>query len=148
MRIKSNQKGFSLIETVIYVALLGFIMGGGLIAVYNIMDGSGRTRESMYREQDAYFIGRKIDSILSETDYASVTISGASHPNSLNTQSASMSLVGDAIMLSRGGGDKSRLNDNLIKAEDLFFSKSAVSSVITSSFTLDGQTYLSTHYFP
>jgi len=148
MRIKNNQQGFSLIETVIYVALLGFIMGGGLIAVYNILEGSGRTRESMYREQDAYFIGRKIDSILSETDYASVIISGITHPNSLSTQSASMSLVDDAIVLSRNGGGGVPLNDNLIKAEDLFFQKSATSSVVTSSFTLDGQIYSATHYLP
>ena len=148
MRIKNNQQGFSLIETVIYVALLGFIMGGGLIAVYNILEGSGRTRESMYREQDAYFIGRKIDSILSETNYASVIISEVTHPNSLSTQSASMSLVDDVIVLSRNGGGGVPLNDNLIKAEDLFFQKSATSSVVTSSFTLDGQIYSGTHYLP
>ena len=148
MRIKNNQQGFSLIETVIYVALLGFIMGGGLIAVYNILEGSGRTRESMYREQDAYFIGRKIDSILSETNYASVIISEVTHPNSLSTQSASMSLVDDVIVLSRNGGGGVPLNDNLIKAEDLFFQKSATSSVVTSSFTLDGQIYSATHYLP
>ena len=123
-------------------------MGGGLIAVYNILEGSGRTRESMYREQDAYFIGRKIDSILSESDFASVSISLPTSPNSLSTATADISLVEDAIVLSRNGGNPLGLNSSLITAEDLFFEKSATSSIITSNFTLDGHVYSTSHYLP
>src|SRR3989344_8910864 len=58
--------GFTLLETVIYIALLAIMIGGGMVGIFNILEGSGRTRQAMYREQEAYFIIRKIDAVISE----------------------------------------------------------------------------------
>lgn len=148
--IKKKQAGFTLIETIIYVALFGLMMGGGLLAVYSILEGSGKTREAMYREQEAYFIARKIDAVLSETTFISQPVSGGSY-SALHVQSDGdtviINLVDNQIILQRAG-ESYPLNDKLIFVENLLFERSATSSIITSSFLLDGEPYSTNHYTP
>jgi hypothetical protein len=60
-------RGFTLLETLIYLVLFTFLIGGGFLAVYQIIESSGSIREKTAREAEADFIFRKIDWIL-ETD--------------------------------------------------------------------------------
>ena len=68
MFVKSNQvghakgqAGFTLLETLIYIALLSFIMTGVILGAMEVMYGTARTRDSIILEQEAHFIFRKID---------------------------------------------------------------------------------------
>jgi len=150
MRVESKQSGFTLIETIIYIALLGFIIGGGLIAVFNILEGSGRTREAMYREQEAYFIGRKIDAILSEaTSISEPGPGGTSDTLTVNAPggSVTVSLINEKIVLERGG-EEYPLNSALSLASGLSFESHIASSTMTSQFSLDGEAYSVSNYLP
>lgn len=143
--------GFTLIETVIYIALLGIMLGGGMIGVYNILEGSGRTRQAMYREQEGYFITRKINSILSETD----TIYEPA-PNTSSTVlrvhtpggDVRIELFGNQVTLQRGLGATTTLNDTLIPAANLSFTENSASSTLVVNFELDSIPYSINHRLP
>lgn len=55
------QRGFTLFETLIYLALFGFLIGGGFLAAYQIIESSGSIAEKTAIEAEADFIFRKID---------------------------------------------------------------------------------------
>jgi len=149
------QSGFTLIEALIYIGLLGIMIGGGVVGVYNILEGSGRTRESMYREQDAYFITRKIDAVLTAVDNVEDIEAPAdgSSSNSLEVviDGVEVHIIRDEednqIRILRGGTSNEPLHDIFMKADaPMIFSRTADS--ISAKFTLDGHEYSVSHYMP
>ena len=137
-----KSEGFTLLETVIYIALLAILIGGGMVGVFNILEGSGRTRQAMYREQEAYFIIRKIDAVLSEATTVDTSVAGV-----LQTDDVRIDLGGEQIFLERGGGNAIPLNDTLVPATALNFDKNDASSTITTTFTLDNHQYSVSNYY-
>src|SRR5260221_3297493 len=59
--IANSNKGFTLLETIIYIALFFIIIGGGMVGAYQIIQNTDRTASKTTLEQDANFIIRKID---------------------------------------------------------------------------------------
>ena len=152
---KRKSSGFTLIETLVYIGLLAILIGGGMAGVYNILEGSGRTRNAMYREQEAYFITRKIDAVLSEA--TSVTIPSIAHPSSTSlavhtdtdtgVEAVTINLSGEQITIQRGAGTPYPLNDTSTPATSLEFDRNVASSTITTSFTLDEHDYKTSNYY-
>jgi len=58
-------RGFTLFETIIYIALLSMIMGMALIITFNILDGEGRISASGTAQDEGNFVLRKISWALS-----------------------------------------------------------------------------------
>jgi len=144
MQLDSRERGFTLLETVLYIALLAILVGGGMVGVYNILEGSGRTLQSTHREQEAYFVTRKIDAILSEaTDINDPVPDGDSTFLSVDTESGEVriDLDGEQITLERNSSEHP-LNDDSIPASDLSFGWNSASSTLNATFTLD-----STHVY-
>jgi len=55
------QKGFTLIETIIYIALLAFIIGAGVSSAYYLIDSSVKGENDVNTIAEAEFLLRKID---------------------------------------------------------------------------------------
>lgn len=72
---KTNKSGFTLIETVIYIALFAIIIGGGMVATYQIIEGTDKVKIKTTIEQEANFILRKIDGVLTGASSSSIAIS-------------------------------------------------------------------------
>lgn len=73
-KILNTNKGFTLIEVVIYLALFSIIIGGALVSVYNIIESSGKLENKVVMQEEANFLLRKINWVLNGArDY---TISG------------------------------------------------------------------------
>ncbi|MDP3954243.1 MAG: type II secretion system protein [bacterium] len=62
---KNNQRGFTLVEVLIYTVLIMFILGGMLLAVYNIVEGSTALGQDVIIQEEANFLLRKIEWALS-----------------------------------------------------------------------------------
>ena len=55
------KKGFSLIEVIIYIALMAFLMGAGITAAFFVIDSSQKNKEEVNVQAEGNFILRKID---------------------------------------------------------------------------------------
>lgn len=60
-----NTKGFTLIETLIYIALFTLLMGGGLLATYQLLQASAQANSKGTVQDEQNFVLRKIDWALS-----------------------------------------------------------------------------------
>ena len=140
-KLNRGNDGFTLLETVVYIALLAILVGGGMVGVFNILEGGGRTRQAMYREQEAYFLTRKIDAVLSEASSVDTSVEGV-----LETDDARIELSGEQIILTRGGNEYP-LNDTLVPATSLEFDWNSASSTIRTNFTLDEHPYSISNYY-
>ena len=60
-----TSRGFTLLETIIYIALFGVLMSGVLVAVYQLIDGGIRNMQSVAVQEEGLFINRKISWALS-----------------------------------------------------------------------------------
>ena len=134
------QSGFTLIEAVVYIALLSILIGGGMVSVFNILEGGGRTRQAMYREQEAYFITRKIDAVVSEVSGNDVSIEGGDAELETGLAHISLDSANNQIVLERGGNTYP-LNDTLVPATALSFMPNIGSSTLVTAFTLDEHNY-------
>src|SRR6185436_16905946 len=70
------KRGFTLIETVVYIALLGLIMGGCLAAVWGIVQGMGQVSSRGIDLNEGGFVARKLEWALSGASSASIGGSG------------------------------------------------------------------------
>lgn len=68
--------GFTLIETVIYIALLGLIMGGTLMATYGLLEGVGSLGSKTVVQGEGNFVLRKLSWAFSDMSVAP-TVSGS-----------------------------------------------------------------------
>lgn len=56
----SSKRGFTILETVIYIALFSILMTGILVTVYELLAGGAQNRESVAIQEEGTFINRKI----------------------------------------------------------------------------------------
>ncbi|MDP1689246.1 MAG: prepilin-type N-terminal cleavage/methylation domain-containing protein [bacterium] len=63
-------KGFTLIETIIYIALLGLIMGGTLTAVFQLLESGVSLNYKTVVHSEVNFVLRKINWAFSNASYA------------------------------------------------------------------------------
>lgn len=54
-------KGFTLIEAIIYTALLGLLMAGAVAATYQLLQGSSTTSANTTVQDEGNFVVRKLD---------------------------------------------------------------------------------------
>lgn len=71
-------RGFSLIETIIYAALISIIMGMVLLVVFQIVESQDRSRAKTEVEEETNFLISKIKWALSGVDVINIPTSGAS----------------------------------------------------------------------
>ena len=57
----NQQRGFTLIETLIYLALFAIVIGGGMVAAYQIIQSTEAGNNHVVMEEEANFLLRKIN---------------------------------------------------------------------------------------
>jgi len=67
-----RQKGFTLVETLIYIALFAFIIGGSILTSAQLLQGSSQTATKAGIQEEENFVLRKIDWSLSGASSISV----------------------------------------------------------------------------
>ena len=122
------QRAFTLIETIIYIALFALLIGGAVVAVYGIIEGTGRNQQKAMLQQEGDFISAKINWAMSGVqavnapsvgivdDTLSVTKWDTTAGNPIV-----ISLSGTDVTLSRAGGPAAPLNNPDFKVTDLRF---------------------------
>jgi hypothetical protein len=61
MIVQNVNKGFTLLEVLIYITLFTFIIGGALLTTYQILDSSSDLQSKNTIDEEANFLLRKLD---------------------------------------------------------------------------------------
>ncbi|HCR52577.1 TPA: hypothetical protein DIV48_02935 [Candidatus Kaiserbacteria bacterium] len=67
-----NMRGFTLVETMLYIALLAFIIGGAVAMAYHLTGSSGRISAMAVAREEGDFVMRKIGWALSSASGFSI----------------------------------------------------------------------------
>lgn len=125
---------FTLIETIIYLGLFGILMGGAVVAAYNLFESSSRGQTHALVQEESDFLIAKINWVLSGTK--SVTTPPAGVPGSSLTVAKWDTALGDPmvvalsgtdITLSRGGNPAVVLNNSNVRITSLVFTHTLAS---------------------
>ncbi len=57
----TDSKGFTLIETLLYIGLFAIVIGGGMVAVYQIIQSTDANNNLVIVQEEANFLLRKIN---------------------------------------------------------------------------------------
>ena len=126
MKLTTNS-GFTLIETLVYVAIVGGFVVVSLSAVYQMIDFGGRVRNQREINENQRFLIQKLDWILNSADAInSPPLGGSGNVLSVNKLNFAQNplvvdIVGGAIRLSSGGGLPVALTNSYASTTNLFF---------------------------
>ena len=149
-------KGFTLIEVVIYLALFSIIIGGGMVAVYGIIQSTDAGNNQIILQEEANFILRKIDWTLT----GAISITTPANPTPTTNLILTKNISGSPTLFTfeinsndvicpvkylclKRGSAMSQLNTNLfqlnsssISISNLSFKKTPTGNGIETNFTL------------
>ncbi len=119
-----KQSGFTLIETLIYLALFGMIFSGVIVCVFNILESSGRNQAKVMLQEDGNFIAAKINWALSQAQNITIPTAGDLQ---LATASGTLEFKPEVgvqnLLLLRNSNPGLKLNNSNEKVPVLFFVK-------------------------
>jgi len=152
--MKQN-KGFTLIETIIYIALFSVLIGGGLVTVYELIDGSGKLSAKGTVQEEGNFVLRKLNWAL--TGASSITTpSSGTPPSSILTVTKydgtqiNVQLMGTKIRMTEIGGSDDFITTDNIKVSSLEFeylpSQGEAPVGVKATIVIDGYDFSITKY--
>ena len=71
--IRGRSRGFTLLETIIYLALFSILMTGAIGATYSLLEGGDRNQMFVSVQEEGTFLNRKINWALAGATAASVS---------------------------------------------------------------------------
>lgn len=150
--------GFTLIEVLIYLALFTIIIGGAIVSVYSILEGSSRTARRILAQEEGNFLLRKIDWALTNATAITLPLPGASG-TALSVTKADLppaesplvfALNNTTMRLSRGGGVSHRLTSATVAVSEVMFrhiaARDNTPAAIVVNFRVEGQAFHLTKY--
>ncbi len=149
-----TQDGFTLIETLLYMALFGIIIGGFAVTAHNLIQGSGKTTALALAQKEGNFILRKIDWALTGVKTINIPAAGASGAILTVTKYDASVLTFDMnsgnMRLQRGTGIPMALNSGNVTVAGVVFDHSAAANgipeKIKADFTVNGKPFTLTKY--
>lgn len=158
MKVRNNKRkykayGFTLIEVIIYIALLSLIMGTCFVTAFQLIESSNSLSEKSTTQEEVNFVMRKINFLLKQTD-PSAPISPSSGVLSILTFTT---YDGNQITIWRSG-EKIEIKESSygniflplttdnVKATNIEFKYEPLGG-ITSIFIIDGKVFTTTNYF-
>lgn len=123
MKLKVST-GFTLLETLIYLALFAVIIGGVIAAVYNIVEASGRNQTKVQAQEEANFLLGKINWALTGANGVTVVPSPPSltvNKYNFGANPLVFDLNGAKLRLKEGSGTAADLNSDSIQVVNLVF---------------------------
>lgn len=142
--MKKYSKGFTLIEVIIYLALFSIIIGGGMIAVYGIIQSTDNGANHIILEEEANFLLRKIDFALTGATNINI-LSAARLQTTKNINGVSttytFNICSGYLTIEVGAGktcanNPINLNSGNITVSNLSFTTGTGGAGVKTSFTL------------
>jgi type II secretory pathway pseudopilin PulG len=141
-------RGFSLIETIIYVALLGFMMSGAVITAYQVTRSSFVVSEKDTIQGEGNFVLRKLEHAFvgaANVWDSSGTLVIDPYPAGPGDY-ITLSVSGDTVFIKRGAGSAVELTTDNVSAEFDFTVHAGPPKGVTATTTIDGVDFVITKY--
>lgn len=87
------KQGFTLIETILYIALLGMLLSGVIVASYQLIDSTRKVDSKNITQQEGNFVIRKIDWALNGMTTVTNPIASVPYASTLDVVSNSATHV-------------------------------------------------------
>jgi type II secretory pathway pseudopilin PulG len=138
------KRGFTLIETLIYLALYTIIIGGALAAVYSMLESDARNETAAMVEEEGDFLIGKIDWVLSDTASVQSPISSGKELSITLADGSAVVFrsIAPALSIQAGSAQEQILNNTDVSVIGLTFIHSLSTSdgldpeSVSASFTL------------
>ena len=146
----NTNSGFTLIETLMYVALLGLLMSGTLMAVYQIIESAGSTTQHNTTQEEAHFVLRKLTWALGGVSGVVVSPTGLT-ATKYDGSVVDIVLQDGAILMREGAGNTflplttSNVSVTSLRGTAIPHSGAAPPGVEVS-FVIDGKSFTTTSY--
>lgn len=145
-------QGFTLIETIIYIAILAFLIGSGITTAFFIIDSAQKNKSDINIQAEGNFIVRKIEWAMSGATGISVgatlSLTKPSLPPAENP--LVFSLNGSNLQLTRGTNAAGNINSSNVSINALSFTDIPASGGkpqgITVNFTVNNKPFTLTKY--
>ena len=141
MFIKNTNKGYMLLEMIIYVALFTIMIGGLIVTAFLLIQSGGKTSQRVVVQEEMNFVLKKIDWVLANTTSitspnAGVTSGVLTLSDGTNTTTIEYDSVNKKILLNNE--DLTTIN---VKVENLSFETIAgTPKGLEINLNIDGQT--------
>lgn len=142
----STSRGFTLIETLIYSALVAVVIGLLVTVAFEVISGNANLTENIFLEEEAGFILSKINWILSGTSLVNNPASGSISTSTLsintftvpsNESPVVFSLQNGKILMQRNNGSQIELNSAFVTVDNATFTHIAASGTIPAGITAE-----------
>lgn len=140
--------GFTLIETLLYIGLLGIILGSFLQIAFQLIESSNRMSEKVFVLEETNFLLRKIDFLLSSAvSVVKPEVGETGQILKINNDGSYVILSFDSatknVSLKRSSSSEKILNSDFLPVDDLSFERVVVNGkeVIKVTLTIRGEKY-------
>ncbi len=138
--MKKNTKkksGFTLMETMVYIALFGILMSGAITSAWSLLEGGANNKNAMAVQEEGTFLSRKINWALTGATDVDVTGGGKILTVTRPDLSADSPLVigvsGSILTITRGSSVAVSLNGDFFKITDVQFTNTPETGGVPSS---------------
>jgi type II secretory pathway pseudopilin PulG len=149
--MKVLTSGFTLIETVIYIALLGIIMAGAVTGAYEVMQGSTNISAKTTVQDEGGFVLRKLEWALTGLS-GTPTVAGSGCAQTLHTTTYAgtnydVRLTGSAVEMRENSGSYAPITTSNVSVSCLKF-QSLAGTVpgVAATVTISGKDFTTTKY--
>lgn len=122
--IQNSTEGFTLIEALVYSALLAIFLGSSILFTSNILSASGRVTERNEILVNQEFVEKKLNWIIGQSVGISSPTAGVADATltligeDSNLYPATVSLINEALVLSMNGGDSIPITNNRVRVTE------------------------------
>jgi prepilin-type N-terminal cleavage/methylation domain-containing protein len=147
---KTKNNGFTLLETIIYIALFGIIMSGAVVTTYQLLESGRHNQIAIFTQEEGMFLSRKITWAL--TGATEVSVNAAKNvliitrPDLSSESPLVLEATTSTMTLKRTGGTASILSGDRFLIADVVFTKTpALGEVpvsIETKFSVNGKLFI------
>ena len=135
------RRGFTLIETLVYLALFSIVIGGLFLSAYAFFESIGRNESQAYIQQERDFLIAKIDWTLSGVNPAAANTYGTTlHVTKYDGANIRMDVSRGKLRLSTNSGAWHNLNNDDITVSSLRFVHTNTDGIKASEYVEAGFT--------
>ena len=139
-------KGFTLIEAIIYIALFSLLIGTTFITAFQLIDGSDKLNAKNTIQEEGNFVIRKFNWAFTGISNCTNT-TNTLHINKYNGNQIDINLVGTKIKITESIGISDFLTTDNVSVDSLFFTKTeGTLPSITANAKINGVDFTITKY--